>query len=164
MKMSQAIHQLQLDQEVTTFSLSVTKNIFAKTGLSKALSSIKEDSSPSFSPIDYCFSSNSQTGIRSSSYKKLPSYSFGFPHEHQCLSPAITEESTPRSNSIGPIKKKDSLDQDKYDFSIRIVEPDESVFVENLTDMTVDCGYTEYSYASNALPTVIKVSRGEVTS
>ena len=159
--MSQAIHQLEIDQEVTAFSLSVTKNIFNKLGLSKTNASSNTNSSSSFSPIESRLPSIFQTAPRNSSLKRFPSYSFGFSNENQCLSPVVIEEPTTRSNSSDPVQKN-SIDQDKYNFSIRIVEPEESAFIENPTDMTVDYGYSEYSYASNALPTVVKVSRGEV--
>ncbi len=170
MKNSTIPPELEIDQQITTFSLGIVKNLFSKVGLSQ-----EED--PPIKPVitiprestttrDSIFSSpSSSQQPRRSSLRPSFTNSFEFWDDRLTLSP-ITEGSSRRSSSATPMSNMNKNDKrEKLEFSIQIIDAEESPHaVSGISCFTDNLGLDQSIDYSYSLGSVVLTHREDVRS
>ena len=166
MKNSSIPPELELDQQITTFSLGIVKNLFSKVGLD-------QDPPKPFIPLtrerestttrDSIFSSPSSSQPRRSNFRPSYTNSFEFWDDRLSLSP-IMEGSSRRSSSATPMSNMSKNDKkEKLEFSIQIIDVEESpVAVSGITSFTDGLALDQSIDYSYSIPSVVLTHREDV--
>jgi len=166
MKNSQFPPELQLDQQITSFSLGIVKNLFSKVGLDQNPPKLSIPlPRESTTTRDSIFSSPSSSQPRRSHYRPSYTNSFEFWDDNLALSP-IMEGSSRRSSSATPMSNRSKTsNKGKLEFSIQIIDAEESpIAASGISCFTADLGLDQSIDYSYSLPSVVLTHREDFAS